>query len=101
MNTDGSNYQDLAVFDDKITVGASPYGGVILGGSTLYGATSGGGTGENDHGTVFAINGVPEPSSMTLLIVGTLGCGIGALSRKMRKHRDGPTSHVLDEGGNT
>jgi uncharacterized repeat protein (TIGR03803 family) len=51
-------------------------------GSTLYGMTSQGGA--NGDGTVFALS-TPEPSSVVLLGLGTIGFGAMALPRRMRE----------------
>ena len=52
MNTDGTNFQTLLVFND--TNGSNPYGDLTLSGATLYGMTSGGGA--NGGGTVFSMS---------------------------------------------
>jgi uncharacterized repeat protein (TIGR03803 family) len=54
INTDGSGYTILHAFAEYPD-GANPKASLTLVGSTLYGTTSIGGTG-NDAGTVFAIN---------------------------------------------
>ena len=60
ININGSGFTNLHSFpaasgsDYTNSVGAWPYGGVILSGNTLYGTASSGGT--NGNGTVFAIN---------------------------------------------
>ena len=41
-------------------------------------------TGPNENGTVFAVNGVPEPSSIVLLMIGMLGFGIAAIRKKTK-----------------
>lgn len=52
INTDGTGYQKIHDFGG-INNGASPYGSLIVSGSTLYGMSSGGGT--NGVGAVFSI----------------------------------------------
>jgi len=54
VNTDGTGFTNLYNFSGS-NGGASPYAGLILSGSTLYGTASGGG-GSSDNGTVFALN---------------------------------------------
>ena len=54
MNLDGSNYQVVHTFTGSATDGATPYAGLTLVGSTLYGTTSAGGA--SNDGTVFSIN---------------------------------------------
>ncbi len=53
INTDGSGYAELKGFSGYPD-GATPYGGLVLSGGTLFGTTSGGGT--NNAGTIFKIN---------------------------------------------
>ncbi len=55
-NTDGTGYEVLYNFNGVTGTSseASPYGSLILSGSTLYGVTSGGGT--HGYGTIFQIN---------------------------------------------
>jgi len=55
INTDGSGYTILHQFGATAGDGKNPEASLTLVGSTLYGTTSIGGTG-NDAGTVFAIN---------------------------------------------
>jgi uncharacterized repeat protein (TIGR03803 family) len=66
------------------TSGTNPGGGLTpsADGSTLYGMTSQGGA--NGDGTVFALS-TPEPSSVVLLGLGTIGFGAMALPRRMRE----------------
>lgn len=54
MNTDGSGFQLVHSFSGSANDGASPFGSLILNGSTLYGTTGGGGG--NNAGTVFSID---------------------------------------------
>ncbi len=55
INTDGSGFQTLYDFSSASGAnGAYPNGSVILAGSTLYGMTTGGGSGQG--GTIFRIN---------------------------------------------
>ena len=60
INTDGSGFTNLVIFDKIIQgygtniKGGNPYSSLILSGSTLYGTTSLGGT--NSAGTAFAVN---------------------------------------------
>lgn len=57
MNTDGSAYQVFHTFTGGSFDGAYPYCTLTLSGSTLYGTTGGGGTGEDGSGgTLFKIN---------------------------------------------
>ncbi|MEJ0030539.1 MAG: choice-of-anchor tandem repeat GloVer-containing protein [Bacteroidota bacterium] len=53
INTDGTGYTDIFSFNYPST-GGFPMSGLISDGTTLYGATQGGGTG--NYGTVFKIN---------------------------------------------
>src|SRR5665213_367316 len=53
VNTDGTGFATLYNFTDNLD-GASPAGGLILSGSTLYGTAGAGGSSGN--GTVFSIN---------------------------------------------
>jgi uncharacterized repeat protein (TIGR03803 family) len=58
VNTDGSGFRILHSFDNPFSTvnsdGASPYGGLVLSGNTLYGTARVGGSAGN--GTVFAVN---------------------------------------------
>lgn len=54
VGTDGLGFQIIHSFIGTLTDGASPYGSVILSGSTLYGMTSAGGS--NGVGTVFSVD---------------------------------------------
>lgn len=60
---DGSNFLTLHHFSFSTTNGASPLGGMVLAGNTLYGTTSGGGS--NYAGTVFSIN--TDGSAFTII----------------------------------
>ena len=53
VNVDGSNFRVLHSFGTNAADGSVPYAGLTLVGSTLFGATRGGGHGE---GTIFSIN---------------------------------------------
>src|SRR5208283_4085285 len=53
INTDGAGYEVLHNFGPVLD-GASPYGSLILSGTTLYGMTQAGGP--DNYGTVFQIN---------------------------------------------
>ena len=53
VRPDGSGFMVLKWFTNTLE-GANPQAGLVLGGSTLYGTTSGGGT--NGYGTVFKLN---------------------------------------------
>jgi uncharacterized repeat protein (TIGR03803 family) len=54
MNTDGSGYSILHDFTGGAADGATPYGSLTLSGSSLYGMTRNGGSG--DKGVVFKIS---------------------------------------------
>jgi uncharacterized repeat protein (TIGR03803 family) len=54
LDTDGSGFTNLHSFN--YSDGQSPYGGLVLLGSTLYGTTALGGSIGQENGTVFAIN---------------------------------------------
>ncbi len=53
LNLDGSNYLLLHAFAGGGSDGRSPYGSLVLSGTTLYGMTSGGG--DSNTGTIFKI----------------------------------------------
>src|SRR5438477_261276 len=53
VNTDGTGFTNLYNFT-RFSDGASPFGGVVLSGNTLYGPAVGGGS--SDQGTVFTVN---------------------------------------------
>ena len=53
VNTDGSGFTVLKAFTGG-NDGANPEAGMVLSGTTLYGATGQGGS--NDFGTVFKVN---------------------------------------------
>ncbi len=61
ISTNGSNCAILHSFGDGSVQndGTTPYGSLILSGSTLYGMTSSGG--DNDQGTIFAVSTVLPP----------------------------------------
>lgn len=63
VNTDGKNFTVLHDFMNSPEDGAAPWGGLVLGGNTLYGTTMDGGTSGN--GTVFSIN--TDGSGFTIL----------------------------------
>ncbi len=54
MNTDGSGYSILHDFTGGVADGATPYGSLTVSGSSLYGMTRNGGSG--DKGVVFKIS---------------------------------------------
>jgi len=72
INTDGSGFATLQTFTPRTgdsvsglstnADGSTPYGTMVLSGSTLYGATALGGT--NGSGTVFALNLVVAPPTI-------------------------------------
>ena len=69
INTNGGSYQILYSFANSSTNdGKYPNDSMVLYANALYGMTTAGGTG-ND-GTVFAIGGVPEPSTFALAAAG-------------------------------
>ena len=85
INPDGSNYQVLHSF--TTTGGAYPSTPLTLVGSTLYGATENS-TGDPNYGgsgpsTLFAY-AIPEPSTATLLLLGSLGSHIAGMIRRRR-----------------
>ena len=53
VNTDGTDFTNLCVFNGGSN-GAKPYAGLLLSGNTLYGTTESGGS--SNVGTVFAVN---------------------------------------------
>jgi uncharacterized repeat protein (TIGR03803 family) len=54
INTDGTGFTNLYVFDAFDTNGGEPLGGLVLSSNTLYGTASLGG--DSDNGTIFAVN---------------------------------------------
>ena len=68
---DNSDYAILHEFGGQ--GGASPDGGLLLDGNTLYGITEGGGA-NGDEGVIFSYV-LPEPGTFTL-IAGVAGCGL-------------------------
>lgn len=52
LNTDGTNYSTLFIFQDSVS-GSNPYGSLATDGSYLYGMTHGGG--KNKNGTLFKV----------------------------------------------
>jgi uncharacterized repeat protein (TIGR03803 family) len=75
INTDGSGFSLLHEFNGSD--GAFPFGSLTLDGSTLYGMTLSGGSG--NFGTVFSI-AVPEPRVSPLLLA-----GVGAFGLLLRR----------------
>jgi len=73
VNTDGTGFTNLHDFAGYPSDGASPYGGLILAGNTLYGTASAGGSASN--GTVFAVHtdgtGFTTLHSFTALVSNT------------------------------
>jgi uncharacterized repeat protein (TIGR03803 family) len=59
VSTDGRSYTNFHSFAGGTNDGATPYGSLMLSGSTLYGMTYYGGT--NNYGVVFALSNLPEP----------------------------------------
>jgi len=71
LATDGSAFTTLRSYGGNATNGARPSGDLLLSGGTLYGVTSSGGAVGN--GTVFSQT-VPEPTSISLLLLGAALC---------------------------
>ena len=67
VDTDGTNYSEVHTFTNASPDGYEPLGSVVLSGSTLYGTTYYGGSG---NGTVFAVN-VDGTGYQTVLSFGT------------------------------
>jgi uncharacterized repeat protein (TIGR03803 family) len=80
MNSDGSGYTNLHIFNTGTTNGIYPYDSLLLSADeqTLYGMTRDGGA--NNRGTVFAF-AIPEPSTFITVGLGLLLC----LSRFRRR----------------
>lgn len=53
INTDGSNFQDIYVFNGSVS-GANPDGSLLVSDGKLYGMTADGGA--NSYGTIFSVN---------------------------------------------
>jgi uncharacterized repeat protein (TIGR03803 family) len=89
-----TNVASFSNLDPNNSTGAAPLGGLILSGSTFYGATTQGGPfppGTTGDGVVYALTGVgvPEPPTFALCGVGILGL----LALGFRR-RIGATSHL-------
>ena len=67
MNTDGSSYTNFHSFAGGTNDGATPYGSLMLSGSTLYGMTYYGGA--SNKGVVFSLSDLPPapPPSLTII----------------------------------
>ncbi|MBI5397264.1 MAG: PEP-CTERM sorting domain-containing protein [Verrucomicrobia bacterium] len=79
INTNGTGFTVEHSFGSVANDGVNPYGSLAFDGSTLYGMTEGGGT--SSGGTIFSLQGIPEPSSAVLLALG----GAGLLARWGRR----------------
>lgn len=75
MNTDGSGITTLHNFLSQITDGAYPQGGLVASGSMLYGATSQGGVGHTDNGTIFATTTNGGSHTILHTFDGSIGAG--------------------------
>jgi uncharacterized repeat protein (TIGR03803 family) len=69
VSTDGNSYTIVHSFAGGATDGSTPFGSLMLDGSTLYGMTFYGGT-KND-GVVFALSDTPPETATSLTIVYT------------------------------
>ena len=67
VSTDGISYTNFHSFAGGAGDGATPYGSLMLSGSTLYGMTYYGGT--NNEGVVFTLSNLPPapPTSLTII----------------------------------
>jgi uncharacterized repeat protein (TIGR03803 family) len=67
VSTDGSSYTNFHSFAGGAGDGATPYGSLMLSGSTIYGMTYYGGT--NNEGVVFTLSNLPPapPTSLTII----------------------------------
>lgn len=67
VSTDGRSYTNFHSFAGGAGDGATPYGSLMLNGSTLYGMTYYGGT--NNYGVVFALSNLPPAPPPSLTVV--------------------------------
>jgi len=67
VSTDGSSYTNFHSFAGGTNDGATPYGSLLLSGSTLYGMTYYGGS--NNVGVMFTLSNLPSdpPASLTMI----------------------------------
>ena len=56
MNFDGTGFTNLHSFTGGLADGSTPYGSLVLSGSTLYGTTTGNGPGGGGQGIIFKID---------------------------------------------
>ncbi len=81
LNTDTETI--LHTFSADGSEGQSPYGPLLISGSTLYGMTYQGGT--NNTGVIFALT-IPEPASASLLAISSIALLAQSPSRLNRPH---------------
>jgi uncharacterized repeat protein (TIGR03803 family) len=67
VSTDGSGYTNLHAFTGSASDGATPYGSLMLNGSTLYGVTYYGGA--TNAGVVFSLSNLPPAPPPALTII--------------------------------